>query len=95
MSTNEKLLQVSYRLEQQFSLPVLFSVCYGGWRDEKMVFLRGEVGLLPLQEGEHHRGQGGELPPAGSQLYPGHGPEVASVSKKNWKRFSSKFNVKF
>ena len=45
-----------------------------------MVFLRGKVGLVPLEEGDDHRGQGGELPPAGCELYTGHGPEVASVS---------------
>ena len=51
-----------------------------------MVFLRGKVGLVPLQEGDDHRGQGGELPPAGSQLYPGYGPEIASVSDLEMRR---------
>ena len=45
-----------------------------------MVFFGGKVGDVALEEAEHHRGQGGELPPAGSQLHPGHGPKIASVS---------------
>jgi len=45
-----------------------------------MVFLRGKVDQFPLQAGPDHRGQGGELSAAGSQLYPGHGPAIASDS---------------
>ena len=45
-----------------------------------MVFFGRSFGQFPLQEVRGVRGQGGELPAAGRQLYPGHGTEAASVS---------------
>ena len=45
-----------------------------------MVFFGRSFGEFPLQEVGRLRGQGGELPAASRQLYPGHGTEAPSVS---------------
>ena len=79
-SKQEKIL---LQAKQHFHFRFYLTVRYGGWREQKMVFFRGKVGDVALEEAEHHRGQGGELPPASSQLHPRHGPKIASVSVDN------------
>ena len=53
--------------------------------EPEMVLLRGANPAIPVPHAErgphrHHGRQGGILPPAGCQLYPGYGTAAPSVS---------------
>ena len=81
MRGTDSLLQARHT---SFTSGLVIAVCDGGWpRRAEMVFLGGEARQLPLPQAQHLRRQGGELPPAGRQLYTGYGPATASVSANN------------